>query len=258
MSAPDSIAPTKVSVITVCYNSESTLARSLTSVSDQDWPEIEHIVIDGNSTDNTLGIINEFRAGLTHVISEQDNGIYEAMNKGLARSSGDIVCFLNSDDWYVSNSVITRVIAKMKANNLDALLGDAGFFISSQPERLIRRYRSDRFITFGLSMGWMPAHPGLFLTKTVVDRVGRFKTDYKIAGDFEYMIRVFHNQDLAYQHFPEILVGMQLGGASTGGWRSKVELNKEVLRACRENGVKTNLFKVLSKYPIKLLDKFIR
>ena len=247
-----------VTVITVCYNSANTLEQALKSVTTQDWPNVEHIVIDGGSTDGTLAILERYKNHLAHVVSEPDKGIYDAMNKGLDRATGDIVCFLNADDQYTSCHVLTRVAKQMQAHQLDALLGDVAFFHSAKPTRLVRRYRSDRFRPERLAWGWMPAHPALFLTMSVVQRVGRFKADYRIAGDFDYIARAFYGHDLRYQHLPDVLVHMQTGGASTAGWRSKVLLNQEVLRSCRENGISTNLFKVLSKYPMKLLELFAR
>jgi glycosyltransferase involved in cell wall biosynthesis len=243
-----------LTVITVCYNSADSLERALTSVAIQDWPNVEHIVIDGGSTDDTLTILDRYKNHLAHVVSEPDKGIYDAMNKGLDRATGDIVCFLNADDQYTSCHVLTRVAKQMQAHQLDALLGDVAFFHSTDSTHMVRRYRSNRFTPERLAWGWMPAHPALFLNKSVVQRVGRFKTDYRIAGDFDYIARAFYGYDLRYQHLPEVLVQMQTGGASTAGWRSKVLLNKEVLRACRENGIDTNILKILSKYPLKLLE----
>ena len=244
----------KVSVITVCYNSVATLARALQSVAVQDWPQAEHILIDGASTDGSMEIIERFRPRLAHVISEPDDGIYDAMNKGLDRASGDVVCFLNADDQYAHPQVLSKVATQMSELGLDALMGDVGFFHEQDPSRMIRHYRSDRFHPSRLAWGWMPAHPALFLSSAVVHRVGRFKTDYRIAGDFEYIVRAFHNHALRYRHLPEVLVQMQSGGASTNGWRSKILLNREVLRACRENGLQTNMLKILSKYPAKMLE----
>ena len=221
---------------------------------DQDWPQVEHIVIDGASTDNTPAIIERFRPRLAHIVSEPDDGIYEAMNKGLDRANGDIVCFLNADDQYAHPQVLSTVATRMYEVDLDALMGDVGFFREQDPLRMVRRYRSDRFHPGRLAWGWMPAHPALFLSRTVVQRVGRFKTDYRIAGDLEYIIRAFYNHTLRYRHLSEVLVYMQIGGASTNGWRSKVLLNQEVLRACRENGLQTNMLKILSKYPAKILE----
>ena len=247
-----------VTVITVSFNSADSIERALRAVAIQDWPNVEHIVIDGGSTDDTLAILERNKNQLTHVVSEPDKGIYDAMNKGLDRATGDVVCFLNADDQYASSHVLSLVVKKMQAHELDALLGDVAFFHSTDPTRMVRRYRSDRFTPGRLAWGWMPAHPALFLNKSVVQRVGRFKSDYRIAGDFDYIARAFYGYDLRYQHLPEVLVHMQTGGASTAGWRSKVLLNQEVLRSCKENGISTNLFKILSKYPMKLLELFGR
>lgn len=248
------LAEATISVITVCYNSAATLERALQSVADQDWPRVEHIVIDGASTDASPVILERFRPRLARLVSEPDKGIYDAMNKGLDGAGGDIVCFLNADDRYASVHVLSHVVAQMREHRLDALMGDVGFFHEKNPGRIVRRYRSDRFSPGRLDWGWMPAHPALFLRRAVVQRVGRFKTDYRIAGDFEYIVRAFHGHTLRYRHLPEVLVHMQTGGVSAGGWRAKVRLNQEVLRACRENGLRTNILKILSKYPAKLLE----
>ena len=225
-------------------------------MADQDWGWIEHIVVDGSSVDTTLIIIERFRPRLAQVVSEPDDGIYDAMNKGLALANGDIVCFLNSDDQYAHPRVLSQVAKEMSELELDALIGDVGFFRENDQSRMVRRYRSDRFCPSRLAWGWMPAHPALFLSKAVVNRVGRFKTDYRVAGDFEFIIRAFHNHALRYRHLPDVMVHMQTGGASTNGLRSKILLNREVLRACLENGLQTNILKILSKYPAKLLELF--
>ena len=244
----------RISVITVCYNSVATIDRAIASVRAQDWPNIEHIIIDGGSSDGTLAIIERHRAYVATIVSEPDNGIYDAMNKGLERSTGDIVCFLNSDDYYASPEVLSQVAVRMCEEGLDALMGDVALFHASKPGRMVRRYRSGRFSPESLAWGWMPAHPALFLRRAVIQRVGRFKTNYRIAGDFEFIIRAFHGQKMHYRHLPEVLVNMQSGGASTAGLKAKFRLNQEVLRACRENGLQTNIFKILSKYPMKLWE----
>jgi glycosyltransferase involved in cell wall biosynthesis len=245
-----------ISVITVCYNSEATLARTLQSVADQDYSRVEHIIVDGASTDSTPAIIDCFRKRLSYVVSEPDRGIYDAMNKGLNCASGDIICFLNADDNYAHPQVLSRVAAHMRELDLDALIGDVGFFYEQHPSSIVRRYRSDHFQPSRLAWGWMPAHPALFFSRSVVQRTGGFKTDYRIAGDFEYIVRAFYGNNLCYRHLPEMLVYMQTGGASTNGWRSKILLNREVLRACRENGLNTNMLKILTKYPAKILEFF--
>lgn len=246
----------KISVITVCYNSNATIERAIQSVVNQRGPEIEHIVIDGGSTDGTLEILERFRAHLAALVSEPDKGIYDAMNKGMARASGEVLCFLNADDQYAAPDALAEVVQQMRQHRLDALVADVGFFRADAPGRMIRRYRSDRFSPNKLAWGWMPAHPGFFLRREVAQRVGLFKTDYRIAGDYEFVVRAFHGHHLRYRHLPRVLVHMQAGGASNNGWRAKILLNQEVLRACRENGVSTNMAKILSKYPAKLLEMF--
>jgi glycosyltransferase involved in cell wall biosynthesis len=244
----------KISVVTVCYNTAATIRSTLESVARQTHPDVEHIVIDGASTDETMKIVHSYSGRLAQVVSEPDEGIYDAMNKGLDRVSGDVVCFLNADDEYAHSQVLSRVAMQMRELGLEALIGDVGFFREKEPLRMVRRYRSDRFHPNRFAWGWMPAHPALFLSRAVVQRVGHFKTDYRIAGDFEYIVRAFHGHDVRYRHLPEVLVHMQTGGVSTNGWRSKVLLNREVLRACRENGLQTNMLKILSKYPAKALE----
>jgi glycosyltransferase involved in cell wall biosynthesis len=245
------------SVITVCFNSAETLGRALQSVADQDWPNVQHIVIDGASKDGTAQILEENRDQLSNVVSESDRGIYDAMNKGLDLAKGDIICFLNADDYYDSNHVLSKVAKVMQQEDLDAVVGDVGFFRKENMHHLVRHYRSGRFTPKRLAWGWMPAHPALFMRKEVFRRVGHFKTDYQIAADYEYVVRAFCGQEsLHYKHLPEVLVRMQMGGVSTKGISATIRLNQEIIRACRENGVATNYLKILVKYPLKLLEFF--
>ena len=153
----------KISVITVCYNSAKTLERTLLSVVEQDYQDFEHIVIDGGSSDGSADILANYRTGLAHLMSEPDHGIYDAMNKGLVLARGEVICFLNADDHYASPKVLSQVARKMQAQKLDALMGDVGYFHERSPQRIVRRYRSDRFTPERLGWGWMPAHPALFL-----------------------------------------------------------------------------------------------
>lgn len=215
---------------------------------------MEHIVVDGASTDGTMAIIDRFRANIAQVISEPDRGIYDAMNKGIALATGQVIGFLNADDVYANPRVLCRVAEVMAHDDLDALFADAEFFSAEDPMRTVRRYRSERFSPNRIAWGWMPAHPTLFLHRRVFERFGAFRTDYRIAGDFELIARIFHANALKYRYLPEVLVRMRTGGISTGGWRNTLLLNREVLRACRENGIYTNPLMILSKYPAKLLE----
>lgn len=248
----------KVTVITVCFNAEQTIGDTLASIAEQNWGDVESLVIDGASTDNTRRIVEQYVGRRTAMRSEPDHGVYDAMNKGVAAASGDVIGFLNADDVYAGPAVLSRVMTIMEDEGLDALLGDVEFFKPENPARTVRRYRSARFTPGRIAWGWMPAHPALFLRRHVYDRFGLFRTDYRIAGDFEYCARIFHDKRLAYRSLPETLVRMRVGGLSTGGWRSTVLLNREVLRACRENGINTNIFKISSKYPAKLLEFLVK
>ncbi len=244
----------KFSIITVCYNRADTLADTLHSVASQTWQELEHIIIDGASTDGTQDIAKQLGSEKIRLVSESDRGIYDAMNKGLRLATGDIITFLNADDTYLHCDVIANVAQHMQEKRLDALFGDVAFFRPEQPAELIRRYNSGRFTPKRIAWGWMPAHPAMFLRREVYEKTGPFRTDYRIAGDFEFIARAFWPDKLRYWHLPEVLVKMRMGGISTGGFRNTLLLNREVLRACRENNIPTNIFKILSKYPAKLLE----
>lgn len=247
----------KVSIVTVCFNSATTIADTLHSVASQRGADIEHIIVDGASTDGTLDIVTRHGQHVAKIVSEPDKGIYDAMNKGLALVTGEVIGFLNADDVYAHESVLERVTGIISQHDLHALFGDAEFVNSVRPDQPVRRYRSERFNPERIAWGWMPAHPTLFLRRHVYERFGTFRTDYRIAGDFELVARIFHDGTLTYHHLPEVLVRMRTGGVSTGGWRNTILLNREVLRACRENGIQTSLPKILSKYPAKLLE-FLR
>lgn len=243
-----------VSVVTVTHNAAATIEQTMRSVGEQDYRSIEHIVIDGASTDETLEIVARHAGPSVRIISEPDHGIYDAMNKGIRLSTGQVIGFLNADDVYAYPHVVADVVAAMQRDRVDAVFGDAEFFRADRPAQPVRRYNSARFSPKRIAWGWMPAHPAMFLRREVFERYGPFRTDYRIAGDFEFIARAFWPGKLRYRHLPEVLVRMRTGGVSTGGWRNTILLNREVLRACRENGIPTNLFKILSKYPAKFAE----
>ncbi|MHB1145457.1 MAG: glycosyltransferase family 2 protein [Thiobacillus sp.] len=246
----------KISVVTVAFNAANTIEDMIQSVARQTYSDVEHILVDGASTDGTLDVIERHHDKLTKVISETDRGIYDAMNKGVRAATGDVIGFLNADDVYAHQNVLATVVEIMKREHLDALFGDVEFFRPENQARTLRRYSSARFRPDRIAWGWMPAHPALFVRREVFQRVGVFRADYRIAGDFEFVARAFGKNTLRYRHLPEVLVRMRTGGISTAGWRNTLLLNQEVLRACRENGIPTNMLKVLSKYPAKLLEYF--
>lgn len=246
----------KITVITICYNSAKTIGHTLRSVREQTHGDIEHIIVDGGSKDNTLEVVKAEGPHVAKVVSEKDNGIYDAMNKGIQMATGDVVVFLNADDFYKDAGVLARVAQVMQAEQLDALYGDVEFFRPGQQDAVVRRYNSGRFTAGRLGWGWMPAHPALFLRRALFERYGLFRTDYYIAGDFEFVARVFQHADLYHRHLPEVLVRMQMGGISTSGWRATLQLNREMMRACRTNDIPTNWPKMLMRYPFKAWEFF--
>ena len=244
----------KITVITAVYNREKTIARAINSVEAQSHNDIEHIVIDGASQDRTCEIIKACASPLVTLVSEPDEGIYDAINKGIRASSGDVIGLLHSDDRFAHQNVLSEVNACFDDETIDAVYADAAFFSEHAPDRLIRRYNSARFGPRQIPMGWMPAHTTLFLRRRVFDRFGLYKTDYKIAADFEFIARIFKDHAINARYVPDIWVHMQTGGASTASIGSKLTLNREVLRACKENDIDTNYLKIISKYPLKLLE----
>jgi glycosyltransferase involved in cell wall biosynthesis len=173
------------------------------------------------------------------------------MNKGLRIASGDIIGFLNADDIFAGPDIIMDVVQLMENSGKDAIFGDLVYVSPKNPEKIVRYYDSSGFKEKWLSMGSMPAHPTLYLNRNVYDKFGYYRTDYKIAADFEFITRIFHNNHNSYAYLPKIMVRMNMGGISTRNLYSNYVLNKEMLRACRENNISTNIVKLLLKYPKK-------
>ena len=246
-----------ISVITVVYNAADTIADTLGSVASQTYSNIEYIVVDGGSSDGTLAVIEKYRDVITHFVSEPDAGIYDAMNKGIGLATGDVVGFLNADDIFADAGVLGRVALAMQNTSVQACFGDV-VFVGDDMETAVRYYRSSGFSLGRLAYGWMPAHPSLYLRRDLFDRYGNFRTDYEIAADYELVARLFGKHRISYVYLPWVFVKMRLGGVSTKGLRNSFILNREIVRACEENLISTNMFKVLLKIPSKLSEFFIR
>lgn len=243
----------KISIITVCYNSAATIEDTIKSVLSQDYQEIEYIIIDGGSSDATLEIINKYRDQITTVISEPDKGIYDAMNKGIKNSTGDIVGILNSDDFYESKDVISKTVDYFDSET-DVVFGDLIFVKPDDLEKVTRFYSLPNFKSWKLRYGWMPPHPATFIKKSVYDKCGLYKINYKISADYEIFVRFLLVNKVSYKHISKILVRMRDGGVSTSGLKSSITLNREIVNACNENGVYTNLLILMLKLPFKLLE----
>jgi glycosyltransferase involved in cell wall biosynthesis len=237
-----------ISIITVCYNSASTIKDTLESVASQSYKKNEHIVVDGGSTDGTLAIIRKWNEHPIHLSSEPDEGIYDAMNKGIDMAKGNIVGILNADDIYYDNYCLESVATEFEKNNVDIVFADLVYVQYNDINKIVRYYHADNFSPRKFAYGFMPPHPTVFIKRRLYEEYGKFKTSYIIAADYELLLRFFvvHNTTYSYMH--RTLVKMRMGGTSTRNLKSNFILNKEILRACKENGVRTSVLKVYSKY----------
>lgn len=238
----------KISIITATYNRASTILRTISSVRSQTYDNVQLVIIDGGSTDETIELIKPLMSTYDIVCSEQDHGIYDALNKGINLSNGEIIAFLHSDDLYVDEEVVSNVMNLFEDDEVDIVYGDVSFFNRNNPEKVTRIYHSDNLSQRNLAWGKMPAHPAIFVRRRVYNRVGNFKIDYQIAADYEFLCRLVKDDEFKAKRLTRVLVRMQSGGASTRGIKSFFLLNREVYRALQENGIYTNYFMIFSKY----------
>ena len=248
----------KISLITVSYNSAATISDTFDSVLAQTYSDLEYIVVDGNSTDNTNDIIQEYEKrfdGKMRWISEPDNGLYDAINKGIQMATGNIVGIIHSDDFYAYNTALEKVAETFKEDtNIQAVFGDVRFVNPDDLNKTVRYYSSKKFTPKRFRFGFMPAHPTFFTYKSNFDTLGYYETNYKIAADFELLLRFLHIHKLPYRYLPLDMITMRTGGLSTKSYKSNILLNKEIVKACKRNGVYTNLFLVYLKYFVKIFE----
>lgn len=248
----------KISIITVCYNSESLIASAIKSVLMQSHTDIEYIIIDGDSKDNTVSIIQSYDDKVTKFISEPDKGIYDAMNKGLFLATGDVIGILNSDDFYPHKDVISQVAQAFEKNpNIDMVLGNVDFVKADNLDLPVRFYSSFSFSPWKMRFGFMPAHPAAFIKRSAYEKVGFYILGYKIGADFEWFVRALLIQRLPYVKLNRTLVRMREGGVSTSGFKSYCLTSKEQLKALKENNVYSNLLFILIRLPIKFFQKVL-
>jgi glycosyltransferase involved in cell wall biosynthesis len=246
--------PLKISIITVSYNSKNTIKKTIESVLSQTYPNIEYIMIDGSSSDGTIDIIKSFGNKIHKFISEPDNGIYNAMNKGFKQATGDIVGILNSDDFFYNSTVIEKVAHVFLTAGIDVVYGDVQFVDPKNINKIVRYYSSKSFNPQKFKYGFMPAHPSFYAKKELFEAWGYYKEDYQIAADYELLIRFLYKNKLKSKYLEMPFVSMRTGGISNKSLMSNYILNKEIIRACRENGIKTNLINIYSKYFIKIFE----
>ena len=246
----------KISIITVCHNSEKTLIDTLNSVLSQKYPDIEHIIVDGQSTDNTQKIIKEYKHANKIIIIENDNGIYDAMNKGIMAATGEVITILNSDDIYQSENVINNVVKEIKLdkNKHDIFLGDVVFFKEKNFSFVRRFYSSKNFKPWMLKIGLMPPHPSSFIKKKIYNENGTYDSSLKLAADFDIFLRFLLIKKIPYKHLSKIIVRMRMGGASGKNLSSYLLSSKEILYSLKKNHQSSNIFKILIRVPSKFFQ----
>ena len=242
----------KITIITVCYNSEKTIKDTLESVKNQKFKNIEHLIIDGKSSDQTLLIAKNY-PHIKKIISETDYGIYDAMNKGIEIATGDIIGFLNSDDFYVNNDVISKVVKEFKNDaSIDACYSDLIYVDRHNTSKIIRYFKSSEFKENLFSKGWCPPHPTFFVRRIVYERLGKFDLNYKIASDVDLMMRFLEKYKIKSRYIPEVWVKMRIGGTTNVKLKNIWLQNKEIFHSFNKNDLSVNylkffIYKIISR-----------
>lgn len=245
-----------ISIITATYNSASTLRSTFDSVLSQTYKNIDYVVVDGGSTDGTLDIIREYEprfSGHMRWISERDRGIYDAMNKGIMMARGEVVGILNSDDFYTSDDVLECVVRGFD-DSLDAVYGDIHYVHPNDLSKCVRYYSSKNFKPWTVRFGYMPAHPSFYVRKAVYDKYGLYSLDYKIAADFDMIVRLFCKHRINAKYMKKDFVTMRTGGISTSNFSHRILITKEDAIACRKNGIYSNFILCSVKYLTKVFE----
>ena len=245
----------KVSIVTTAYNSGKTIKRTIESVLNQSHPDIEYWIIDGASSDQTTDIIRSYEPffnGRLHWISEKDEGIYDAMNKGVSRCTGDVIGILNSDDFFTSNDVIS-LMTNHFTDNLDAVYGDVHFIKQDNLHRIVRYYSGKPFRPWMIRFGFIPPHPSLYIKRTIYEKYGLYDTSYHISADVDLIARLSYVHKINMKYIPMDFVTMLMGGESTKNWKNRWIGTKEDLKACKKLGIKSNIVFVHFKYLLKFM-----
>jgi len=245
----------KVSIITVTYNSEATIRNTLSCIAQQDYPDIEHIIIDGLSDDSTLKIVQNF-PHVAKVISEKDEGMYDAMNKGIATASGEIIGILNSDDVYANNEVISTVVSAFNNDKADVCYADLQYVNQQNLDKVVRTWKSGNFSGKSFYWGWMPPHPTFFVRKEVYEKSGLFNTKLKSAADYEIMLRILLKYKMSASYIPQVIVKMRAGGKSNASFSNRIKANKEDRLAWKLNGLRPYFFTLYLK-PLRKVSQFL-
>lgn len=242
----------KLSIITVCWNSAATIEKTIQSVAEQTYSDIEYIIVDGQSKDATLNIIQKYPEVVTKWISEPDKGLYDAMNKGIKIATGDYIGIVNADDTFADHAVIQRIAEFLQTNPVDASIGD--IVQHREDGKIIRQYSAKKWKPEKLKIGFMPAHPAIFFRKDLFDKLGYYALDFKIAADYELIIRYFLKNKISWAYSNIITHKMLVGGVSSSGWKSYKKVSEEVKKGLRMNNVSFSSFWIDARVVWKVFD----
>lgn len=248
----------KISVVTVCFNSAAYIADSLISVESQTWPNLEHLIVDGASRDETMDIVRSRSRPWRRSVSEPDQGIYDAMNKGIHLAEGDVIGFINSDDLYPSPDVLAHVAEVFADPAVDACYGDLCYVDPADTSSVVRYWRSSTFTVGSFAKAWVPPHPTFFARKTVFERLGGFDLQYQLAADFELMARYMEVNRIKTRYIPEVLVKMRMGGASNSTWSAVVKQNREIWHALKALGLQPRFLSFAGGKLLSRVKQFVR
>ncbi|QQY83986.1 glycosyltransferase [Tamlana sp. s12] len=229
----------KITLITATYNSETSIKTCIESVLSQDYPEVEHLIIDGVSTDSTLNIVKDFLKKHDHItlISEPDQGIYDALNKGISKATGEVIGFVHSDDFLASENVLSEIASQFEKKKCDGVYGDLEYVDKQNTNKIMRYWKSCPFTLKLLKKGWMPAHPTLFLKQEIYKKHGIFDQNFKIAADYDFILRIFKDQQLNFIYLPMVITKMRTGGASNRSLKNVITKSKEDYKALNKNQI---------------------
>lgn len=247
----------KISIITVTYNSAATLEETIQSVTNQSYPDIEYIVIDGQSTDGTLEIIEKYKNKISKVISEKDLGLYDALNKGISLATGEVIGLLHSDDFYIHPLVIEKYADFFLKENTDGVYSDLYYVDKINTDKIIRKWKSGTYTPGAFLNGWMPPHPTFFVKKAVYDLFGVFNLNFKSAADYELMLRFIQKHKIKLAYLPEFTVKMRTGGKSNVSLENRVNANLEDRKAWELNGLKPRFYTLYLK-PLRKILQFLK